>query len=173
LNARPRPNLQLSIGPVVRRSFTPVQYVTAFDDPAMTATYGRRYIFAHLDQRSAEIDTRVDWTITSKLSFQLFAQPFIASGDYHDYRYLVAARTRDYAPTMYETNPDFDLRSLRGNAVLRWEFRPGSALFVAWNENRADQIPLGNLRFGRDLRALPGAPSHDVFMVKISYWLPL
>ena len=173
LNARPRPNLQLSIGPVVRRSFTPVQYVTDFADPSMTETYGRRYIFAHLDQHNAEIDTRIDWTITSRLSFQLFAQPFIASGNYHDYQYLVAARTRDYAPTTYETNPDFDLRSLRGNAVVRWEFRPGSALFVAWNENRADQIPLGNFRFGRDLRALPGAPSHDVFLVKISYWLPL
>jgi hypothetical protein len=57
--------------------------------------------------------------------------------------------------------------------VARWEFRPGSALFVVWNENRADAVPIGDFRFRRDLRAIPTAPSHDVFLVKVSYWLPL
>ena len=64
-------------------------------------------------------------------------------------------------------------RSVRGSAVARWEFRPGSALYIAWNENRAAVAPLGDFRFRRDLRAIPGAPSHDVFLVKFSYWLPM
>src|SRR5207237_719221 len=96
------------------------------------------------DERTFELDTRADWTVTSRLSFQLFLQPFVAAGDYHDYRSLVAARRRDYAPTAQTSNPDFNFRSLRGNAVVRWEFRPGSALYVAWNENRADVAPLGD-----------------------------
>ncbi|HEX9161062.1 MAG TPA: hypothetical protein VF980_05075, partial [Thermoanaerobaculia bacterium] len=66
-----------------------------------------------------------------------------------------------------------NFRSVRGSAVVRWEFRPGSALFLAWNENRAVVAPIGDFRFGRDLRAIPDAPSHDVFLVKVSYWLPL
>src|SRR5947209_4729646 len=173
LNARPRPNLQLSVASVLRRTHTATQYVTAFDDPSATATYATRYVFAHLEQHSFELDPRADWTITSRLSFQLFLQPFIASGAYHDFRSLVAARTRDYAPTAATSNPDFNLRSLRGSAVVRWEFRPGSALYVAWNENRADQEPFGDFRLRRDLRAIPNAPSHDVFLVKVSYWLPL
>ena len=173
LNARPKPNLQLSVAPKFNRGHNTTQYVTAFDDPTAAGTFGRRYVFATLDERTFELDTRADWTVTSRLSFQLFLQPFIASGDYHDFRSLVAARTRDYAPTAQTSNPDFNLRSLRGNAVVRWEFRPGSALYVAWNENRADVEPFGDFRIRRDLRAIPNAPSHDVFLVKVSYWLPL
>jgi hypothetical protein len=173
LNARPRPNLQLSVGPRINRGHNVTQYVTAIDDPTAIATFGRRYIFAHLDVHSVELDTRADWIVTSRLSFQLFLQPFIEAGHYDNFRSLVAARARDYAPTAAPTNPDFNFRSLRGSAVVRWEFRPGSALYVAWNENRADVAPIGDFRFRRDLRAIPGAPSHDVFLVKLSYWLPL
>jgi hypothetical protein len=173
LNARPRPNLQLSVAPKVNRGHNVTQYVTAFDDPAAVATFGRRYVFSTLDVHSVELDTRADWTVTARLSFQLFLQPFIESGDFHDFRSLAAAHTRTYVPATETTNPDFNFRSLRGSAVVRWEFRPGSALYVAWNENRADTAPLGDFRLRRDFRAIPGAPSHDVFLVKVSYWLPL
>ena len=172
--ARPRSNLQLSVSPTLSRSHDHTQYVTAFADPAAAATFGARYVFADLEQRSFELGTRADWTLTSRLSFQLYLQPFIASGDFHDYHSLVAARTRDYEPFVYPApDPDFNFRSVRGSAVLRWEFRPGSALYVAWNENRAGLAPVGDFRLGRDLRAIPTAPSHDVFLVKFSYWLPL
>jgi hypothetical protein len=100
-------------------------------------------------------------------------QPFVASGDFHDYHSLVAARTADYEPYSGAIgNSDFDFRSVRASAVTRWEFRPGSALYVVWNENRADTLGVGNLRLGRDLRGVANAPSHDVFLVKFSYWLP-
>ncbi|HEX7137257.1 MAG TPA: hypothetical protein VF219_05405, partial [Vicinamibacterales bacterium] len=65
-----------------------------------------------------------------------------------------------------------DFRSVRASAVARWEFRPGSALYVVWNENRADTLDVGTLRLGRDLRGVANAPSHDVFLMKVSYWLP-
>ncbi|MGN6185011.1 MAG: DUF5916 domain-containing protein [Thermoanaerobaculia bacterium] len=174
LSARPISNLLLSVQPYFSRSYDHVQYLFAQNDASATETYGRRYVFADLDQRSFELATRVDWTLNSRLSFQLYMQPFIASGDYHDYHSLVAARTADY--TRYDgavSDRDFNFRSVRGSAVVRWEFRPGSALYVVWNENRADVVPLGNLRINRDLRAISTAPSHDVFLVKVSYWLPL
>jgi hypothetical protein len=174
LTARPRSNLQLSAGPSVTRQHDHTQYVTALADPSATLTYGQRYVFADLEQRTFALETRADWTLTSRLSFQLYLQPFIASGDYHDYHALAAARTRDYTPYAWTgSDPDFNFRSVRGSAVLRWEFRPGSALYVAWNENRADVAPFGDFRLRRDLRAIPTAPSHDVFLVKFSYWLPL
>jgi hypothetical protein len=174
LNARPAANLQLGVEPSVSSSLTAAQYVRAFTDAAATATYGRRYVFANLEQRSFELRTRVDWTLTPRLSFQLYLQPFVASGDYEDYRYLAAARTRDLIPADGEAQAhDFNFRSVRGSAVMRWEFRPGSALFVVWNENRAEVVPVGDFRMGRDLRAIPGAPSHDVLLVKVSWWLPM
>jgi hypothetical protein len=172
--ARPRANLQLSAGPTFTRSHDHTGYVSTFDDPTATLTFGHRYLFADLEQRSFELGTRADWTLSSRLSFQLYLQPFVASGDYHDYHSLAAARTRNYTPfTGAVANPDFNFRSVRGSAVVRWEFRPGSALYVVWNENRADVVPVGDFSFRRDLRAIPTAPSHDVFLVKVSYWLPM
>jgi len=174
LTAQPSSNLQLSVAPSVTRAHDHAAYVRAFADPAATATYGTRYVLADLDQHSVELGTRADWTLTRNLSLQLYVQPFIASGAYHDYHSLVAPRTRDYAPYAYAgAKPDFSLRSVRGSAVVRWEFRPGSALYVVWNENRANDTGTGEFRFGRDLRAIPTLPSHDVFLVKVSYWLPL
>jgi len=172
--ARPRANLQFTAGPTLTRSHDHTAYVSTFDDPTATLTFGHRYLFADLEQRSFEFDTRADWTVSGRLSFQLFLQPFVASGDYHDYHALAAARTRDYTPfTGAVASPDFNFRSVRGSAVVRWEFRPGSALYVVWNENRADTLPIGDFRFRRDFRAIPTAPSHDVFLVKVSYWLPM
>jgi uncharacterized protein DUF5916/cellulose/xylan binding protein with CBM9 domain len=173
MTSRPRTNLQLQVEPTFRRSHDFTQYVTAFDDATATATFGRRYVFSDLEQHSIEIGTRADWTLSPRLSFQLYMQPFVAAGDYHHYHALAAARTRDYVPVEQNSNPDFNFRSVRGSAVVRWEFRPGSALYLAWNENRAGVVPVGTFRIGRDLRAIPGSPSHDVFMVKISYWLPM
>ncbi|HVR40877.1 MAG TPA: DUF5916 domain-containing protein [Thermoanaerobaculia bacterium] len=174
LNARPASNLFVSVSPYYRRSHDFTQYVTAFADAAATGTFGTRYVFSDLEQRSFELGTRVDWTLSSRLSFQLYMQPFIASGDFHDYHALAKARTADYTPIAATfSDPDFNFRSVRGSAVARWEFRPGSALYVVWNENRSDTVGIGDFRFGRDLRAIPTAPSHDVFLVKFSYWLPL
>jgi hypothetical protein len=173
LNARPATNLQLSVQPSYTESHTSSQYIRTFDDPAAVQTYGRRYVFANLDQRSFELGTRVDWTLTPTLSLQVYLQPFIAAGDYENYQVLAAARTRDFTPHAEPARHDFNFRSVRGSAVMRWEFRPGSALFVVWNENRADIVPVGDFRLGRDLRAIQGAPSHDVILVKVSWWLPM
>lgn len=173
LSARPMPNLRFSVQPAVSRSYSRHQFIRSLDDPGATATYGRRYVFGELDQRSFEVGTRVDWTVTPRLSFQLFLQPFIASGDYHDLHSLAAPRTSDYEPFAGSVGePDFNFRSVRGSAVARWEFRPGSALFIVWNENRAETAPIGDFQFDRDLRAISTAPSHDVFLMKVSYWMP-
>ncbi|HUR82825.1 MAG TPA: DUF5916 domain-containing protein [Thermoanaerobaculia bacterium] len=165
LNFRPATNLTFSVTPALSRSHEAHQYVTASDG---------RYVFSELEQRSFELSTRMDWTLNARLSLQLYVQPFIAAGDFHDAHALAAARTADYVPyALPFPDPDFNFRSVRGSAVARWEFRPGSALYVVWNENRADEEPLGDFRFRRDARAISTAPSHDVFLVKVSYWLPL
>ncbi|MEO8910097.1 MAG: DUF5916 domain-containing protein [Gemmatimonadaceae bacterium] len=67
-------------------------------------------------------------------------------------------------------NPDFRTHSLRGNAVIRWEYRPGSALFFVWQQERSDFLPLeGDFRTGRDTREIFGRPS-NLFLVKATYW---
>ncbi|MDX1545947.1 MAG: DUF5916 domain-containing protein, partial [Rhodothermales bacterium] len=66
---------------------------------------------------------------------------------------------------------DFTFRSLRGNLVLRWEYRPGSTLFLVWQHARSNVGGEDALRLGRDLDDLFGAPADNVFLVKLTYWL--
>ena len=70
-------------------------------------------------------------------------------------------------------NPDFTDRSLRGNAVFRWEYRPGSLLYVAWTQSRFLESQFGDLQFSRDREALFGTRPDNVFLIKASYWLPM
>jgi hypothetical protein len=173
LTWRPSPAVLISLSPRFSRLHEMAQYVTWVDDPSYEPTYGKRYIFATLDQRTLDVGIRTEWTMNARLSMQLFVQPFIASGDYSSFKHLTRARDDEFTPTAHGGDPDFNFRSVRGSAVVRWEFRPGSALYVVWNENRSEVVPVGDFRFRRDFRALPEAPSQDVFLVKFSYWLPI
>ncbi|MEO8219125.1 MAG: DUF5916 domain-containing protein, partial [Acidobacteriota bacterium] len=165
LRYRPRPNLSLSIVPSYSVEHDATQYVTALP--------GTQRVFSQLDQHSFDIGTRIDWTISSRLSFQLYTQPLIATGDYHDFTQLAQARTADYTAVDFNGNPDFNFRSVRGSGVVRWEFRPGSAVYFVWNENRADTLSQGNFRLRQDLAGIRNAPSQDVFLIKVSYWIPM
>ncbi len=68
---------------------------------------------------------------------------------------------------------DFNVRSLIGNLVLRWEYRPGSTLFLVWQRRQSDAVIRGDFDFGRDVGALFGAPANNRFIVKLNYWLGL
>jgi hypothetical protein len=196
LSVRPSPAVRLSVGPALTLNQTLSQYVTTVPDPAAAATFGARYVFATLDQRELSIITRMDWTFTPRLSLQLFLQPLISAGDFTDLKELVRPRSYDFAVygqskgTVTSTGggseidpgdggaaftippQNFTIRSLRANAVLRWEWRSGSTLFLVWQQNREDDEAFGNLRLGRDLDALfSGGVSRNVLAVKASYWL--
>jgi len=75
--------------------------------------------------------------------------------------------------TISIANPDFNYRSLRGNAVFRWEYRPGSTLFIVWQQSREDTAPYGDFNLGRDRAALFSAHPDNIFQIKLNYWLSL
>ncbi|HUP48973.1 MAG TPA: DUF5916 domain-containing protein [Thermoanaerobaculia bacterium] len=168
----PAPHLTLAVSPVFDRSRNRSQYVETIPDPAATATYGSRYVFATIDQRTFALGTRLEWTRSPRFAVQLYLQPFIAAGDYEGFKDLAAPRTRRFVPAAGAPGDhDFNFRSLRGNAVVRWEFRRGSALYVVWSENREGVEGIGDFRLRRDLSALGRVPSDEVFLIKVSYWL--
>lgn len=163
----------IQIGPSFTKGLIPAQYVGTIPDASATATYGKLYLFAPLRQTTLAMETRSNFTFTPKLSLELYAQPFISSGDYLEVGSL--DEPRGFTFTSYAgqvPNRDFNLRSLRGTAVLRWEYRPGSTLYLAWQQSRADNASgIGDFDFERDRQALFRARPDNVFVIKASYWL--
>jgi hypothetical protein len=144
-----------------------VQKVTTADTP--------HYVFGRLDQTTVGISMRVNYTVTPTLSVQLYGQPFVSAGGYSNFRELVngrAPRYADrYAPYAYDGKPDFNYHSFRTTNVLRWEYRPGSVLFVVWQQGRDESTPQGDFQFNRDFGRAFTTPGKNVFLVKISRWL--
>jgi hypothetical protein len=113
--------------------------------------------------------------MTPNLSLQLYAQPFVSTGDYVGYKELVNGRAQRYVaryrPFAYEGNADFRYLSFRTTNVLRWEFKPGSTLFVVWQQGREGTDDSAAFRFGRDFRDVFSTPATSTFLVKLAYWL--
>ena len=133
------------------------------------------YVFGRLDQTTVSLTARVNYTIRPTLTLEIYAAPFVSSGAYSHFKELkngrAAAYEDRYAPYAYASNPDFNYRSFRSTNVLRWEYRPGSALFVVWQQGREDVINDGRFQFGRNLGDLFATPATNVFLVKFSRWL--
>jgi hypothetical protein len=150
----------------------PAQYVTTVADPAFADTYDRGYIFAQLDQTEIALETRFNFTFTPGLTLETYVQPLVSAGDYGQLQYLEESGTFDFAPyTEMDFSPDFNFRSLRGNAVLRWEWQPGSNIYLAWQQRRSAYEPIGEFDFDRDVRAVFDAPADNIFLIKVSYWI--
>jgi hypothetical protein len=193
LGFRPNDHLSISLSPTYTRSRSGDQYVSSTTVQEYAPTFGTRYIFADLEQRSFSMETRVEWIFSPTLSLQLYAQPLLSSGDYLTYKQLAAARTYDFvdlepaasgdqlsvdfdgdATTDYTFDDrDFNVRSLIGNAVLRWEYRPGSTIFVVWQRTQDDEAQIGDFDLSRDVGRMFDADADDRLIVKVNYWLGL
>ncbi len=193
---RPAASLDISTGPAIQRRHATAQYIGTFADPAAAGTFGSRYVFGLFDQREVSLQTRINYVLSPKASLQIFMQPLVSVGDYMHPRELARPRTYDFvqygrdrgaitydsaarrytvvpgdggAPFTFD-DPDFNFKSLRLNAIFRWEWRPGSALYLVWTEQREDLRRPGEFAFGRDVGRVFGAPADDVFMIKVAYW---
>ncbi|HUQ79603.1 MAG TPA: DUF5916 domain-containing protein [Gemmatimonadaceae bacterium] len=196
LGFKPAPSWAISVGPGWSRETSKNQFVASVADAAAAATFGRRYVFADLEQKELSVATHVNVTFTPALTLEAFARPFLGSGTFGGLKEL--ARPRAYAFARYADvgtvtregseitiDPDgagpaeafdvddetFTTRSLRGSAVLRWEWRPGSTLFFVWQQRREFEDAQGDLRFNRDLRALGRSKPDNVFVVKATWWV--
>jgi hypothetical protein len=192
LEWRPTTRLTIKLAPLYEKLITTAQYVGEFEDPGATATFGRRYLFARLNQHTLSASLRVNWIFTPRLSFELYAQPLLSSGEYAEYKELARPRTYEFGLTgpavsvgdgelavtpstpgvamLQFTDPNFSLASLRGNAILRWEYLPGSTLFLVWTQDRSDNITDGRFRLGDGMSRMFGGAADNVFLVKLSYW---
>ncbi|MDE2773291.1 MAG: DUF5916 domain-containing protein [Gemmatimonadota bacterium] len=198
-------NTELRLEPWLGRSYNTAQYLTSEADPTAVGTFGRRYLFAGLHQTTLSLTTRFNVLFTPDISLELYVEPFLSSGRYQPPKELAAPRTFEFneygsdVGTMerlpsgeYRIDPDgsgpaeafdvsnrsFNFRSLLGNAVFRWEWRPGSALFLVWQQSRSVRLRptspgdrIGEFDFGHDVRELFRVHPDNIFQIKVNYWL--
>ncbi|HEU0298079.1 MAG TPA: DUF5916 domain-containing protein [Longimicrobium sp.] len=200
INFRPSSRVRLALGPGMEYSHDPWIYVAegrVGDE--------RHYVFGDIRNRSAFISTRLNYAFTPRLTLEFYAQPFVAAGEYSEFKevtdgraarfddrfhtYVVGTEIDEGDPQQYGVrldgtgdpdfsfrNPDFNFKELRTNAVLRWEYRPGSALFVVWSHGRSHFVQDGTFGVRRDFGRLFDdslAPPTNVLAIKLNYWLNL
>jgi hypothetical protein len=170
LDLRASPRVHLSLTPSIAWNQVAAQYIRQSTD----AEGVRHYYFGSLDQTTAALTARLSYTLTPRLSLQFYGQPFISAGRYDDPMEVADPRGESFAerfiPATVASLPDFNVKQFRSNAVVRWEYRPGSTLFVVWNSAMSDQAPDGSFRLVDDVRTLFGSEGTNTLLVKLSYW---
>jgi hypothetical protein len=184
------PRWRLSIDPAYDRTISDQQYVAAFDRP----DFGR-YVFAFVDRTTISSEIRAGFTLKPNLNLDVYAEPFASSGRYDRFGELVQPKSRRRmlyggpgttvisAPngdrlittpdgSVNISNRDFRVHSMRSNVVLRWEWRPGSTLYVVWQQDRFSQTASGNAVSAGDLVRALSLPGRNVLALKTSFWLP-
>ncbi len=194
---KPNPALSISVEPEYFWEKNRSQYVTTIEDPAMSATFGHRYLFADLEYREVSLSARADWAFTPRLTLQTYIQPLIAVADYQGIKAFARPGTFEFdvygedgeSSIAYDeanqeylidpgdggesfTAPDRDMnfKWLMVNMVLRWEYSPGSTFYFVWTRNGANTDDPGSFNLKRDAGALLDAPADDVVMVKFTRW---
>lgn len=192
---RPAPSISMTLSPEYIVSRTNLQYVTNIETADET-----RYINASLDQNTFSVSLRANLNLTPDLTIQYWGQPFISTGKYDNYKYITDPQAAAYndrfciltsgqisyvsADEVFNVdenldgindysfdNPDFKALFFQSNLVLRWEYLPGSTVFLVWSQGRNDYFIDGGFSFIDDSRDIYNIHPHNVFLIKISYRL--
>jgi hypothetical protein len=161
-----------------------------------------RYLFAELDQKTLIFTFRINFTINPELTLEYYGQPFVSAGKYSYFKritdtdadnfenryhifsneeinyslpddiYTIDENTDDTEDYSFD-NPDFNFRQFRSNLVIRWEYSPGSTLFLVWSQDRTSTAFDGLFSYENDMKELFGIVPHNVFLLKFSYWFSL
>ena len=190
---RPSQRLELSVEPSYSRLKDKRQYITQRPGgPA--ATFGNRYLFGTIGRSTLAAQFRVNYAVTPDLTLELYAEPFAASGQYYHVGQLAAPKTNDLqrfgrdigsvaatdstltfsdGADTFTLSPNFNVLSFRSNLVVRWEWRPGSTLFLVWQQNRERSASTGRRIGTGDFLDAFGTAGDNFFAVKVTYWLPV
>lgn len=188
---KPFDNINFSLMPSVADFYEQLQYVDEFNFNGQP-----RYVYASIEQRVVSLSFRINYTILPDLTIQYWGQPFVAAGKYSDFKYITNPRADNfsdryqlYLPAQITSDedqyyinedglggidysfdkPDFHFREFLSNLVIRWEYNPGSSLFLVWSQNRNAFDQNGGLDFFSDTRDLFNEKGTNIFLVKFSY----
>ncbi len=192
---RPSSRLSITLSPSYSDGFRRLQYLTK-----KTIGTDTRYILSRIDQTVLSLTLRLSYSVTPNLSLQLYTQPYISVGDYNEFKEVIEPRAESYDDRWHIftdqdsryvdgyyyllppdlqgeefifRDPDFNFRQFRLNFVVRWEYLPGSTIFLVWTNGLNSYTDVGRLNIGDDIKGLFGSPSDNVFLIKVSYWFNL
>lgn len=190
---RPSNSLSISVDPDYGLQSSELQYINTASSDGNPV-----YIFGKLDQTTLSFTFRINYTINPELSIEYYGQPFVSAGKYSAYKKITQPaagtfreRFYDYAPAelTYDAvnksynvsdggnysfgNPDFNFRQFRSNLVVRWEYMPGSTLYLVWSQGRTSNDINGTFAYGNDIKDLFKITAQNVFLIKFSYWFAL
>jgi hypothetical protein len=190
---KPSKAITMSLGSSYSPSWRELQFVDNIDFNNET-----RYINASINQEVYALSFRFNYSITPDISVQFYGRPFIAKGKYYNFKRIINSRASSYrdrfhtftasqivtnpsndmytvdensdgTPDYWFDNPNFNYRAYQSNLVLRWEFRPGSALFLVWSRGKESSEMDYNRSIGFDTGELFSSYPHDVVLLKLSY----
>jgi hypothetical protein len=191
LSYRPLDALDISLSPSLNLSNRILQYITT-----MSFEPDDRYLFASIDQKTLRLSLRLNFSITPNFTIQYWGQPFISAGKYSEFKKITNTRAAKYTdrfhtfteeeiiwdginevyqvtegPDMSYTidNPDFNIKEFKSNLVARWEYVPGSTLYLVWSQGRSRYNPDGDFDIQQDMSDMFDTHPHDVFLIKFSY----
>ena len=171
VSLRPSPQWQLTVNPSYTRDVDTQQYITSAEG-GTPLTFGRHYVFAHIDRSTYSTQLRLNYTLRPDVNLDVYAEPFASSGRYSHFGELVAAGTRAMRDTAVPVgNRDFNIQSFRSNVVLRWEWRPGSTLYLVWQQDRSGLEPIGSRATLGDMFGSLNATGDNLLAVKASFWV--
>jgi len=190
---RPSNAVSIRLDPGYSYSRDKLQYVETVD-----YNNGSRYIMAGLDQHVFSASIRVNINLGPDMTIQYWGQPFLFAGNYRDFKYAANTLANNFTERFhlyagdelsYDAendsfdidenkdgivdysidNPDFNFFQFRSNLVFRWEFIPGSTMFLVWSQGRTGSNELGDFDFNRGMKDLYRVYPEDVALLKISY----
>jgi hypothetical protein len=190
---RPADNLRISLSPSWSGSRTNLQYVGTRDFEAE-----KRYLFGSIERTTVSMSLRVNYNLTPDISIQYWGQPYLASGKYSRFRMITETPMAESYKERYSLfednqittdgdnyhidenmdgnedysfeNPNFNFDEFLSNLVVRWEFVPGSTLFLVWSQTRSAYSPVGDFILEDNLNNLFASQKpYDVFLLKFSY----
>lgn len=194
LTYKPINTLRLSLSPSIRFNKTEFQYTTEID-----FNEAPRYIFGGLDQTTFNLVARIDVNLTPDLSLQYYGSPFISSVNYIDFKRITNPKADNYYDRyhlfsgneinydnigmMYNidetgdgiydysfSNPSFNFKEFNSNLILRWEYTPGSSIYLVWSQGRNEYEECNcGFEFKQNIKDLFKISPRDVFLLKVSY----
>jgi len=194
---RPSNMIRLSLEPFISINDYNLQYVETTEYKNED-----RYVTAFINQKTFGLVGRIDLSITPDLTIQYYGQPFMASGEYTQFNRITDAQADDYYnryhvfaeeeisynsdEEIYSVdengdgmvdytfgNPNFNFLQYRSNLVFRWEYIPGSAVYLVWSQGRTDETSQVDYNFKNNWDNLFDIHPHNVFLVKLTYRLAL